>query len=117
MGEKEEVKLSLVSEDEQVENEQSVQKKKIDYDQLKIVAEQAHQQAEMWRQRAMEATAKFNRIELIVELLKVQTESFKNGSMLFSKDAQNVMANELVNALYPPNKGVQTETTEGEHDK
>ena len=75
--------------------------KKISYEQLERVAQQAHEQAEVWRKRAYEASAKFGRIDLILNCLSMNIQYMKEKCLLFDATAVETMSRELMDVLYP----------------
>ena len=77
---------------------------KLSYEQLKTVAHQAHEQAEVWRQRAYEASAKLSRIDLILSCLNMNVLYLREDNILFNAEAIESMSSELVSVLYPPAK-------------
>jgi 3-oxoacyl-ACP reductase-like protein len=74
---------------------------KLSYEQLENVAHQLQQQAEMWKQRAMEASQRFTRVELILNCLNMNSQYVKDKITLFDGAAVERMAQELIDTLYP----------------
>ena len=86
--------------------EQGKQPERLSYEQLNNVAQQAHQQAEMWKQRAYEASAKMTRIDLILNCLNMNIQYIKEKCILFNAEAVESMTLELIGLLYPQENSV-----------
>ena len=76
------------------------QVKKLSEDELKNIANQWKNEAEMWRRKAYEEAGKTNRISLLLEYLKLQCGFDEAGKSLFSQEQIEVMSGELYAALY-----------------
>jgi hypothetical protein len=74
---------------------------KLSYEQLKNVASQMKEEAEVWKRRAYEEAGKISRINLLLECLKLQCEYIEFKEKCFTEDAVQLMSNELINILYP----------------
>ena len=83
--------------------EQKPQPQKISYDELEKVAQQAYQEANMWKQKAYEVASKTNRVELILSILELE-QKFKtsNNDSPFQGAFIVNLCEELQKALYPP---------------
>jgi|GEM_PF-5175307 len=72
---------------------------KLTYEQLTEVANQAHQQAEMWQKRAYEAASKNSRLDILFGALDMALKYEQAGLHPFI--SINKMASELEDILYP----------------
>ena len=84
-----------------MENKVKEGQDKLSYDELKNVAAQLKNEAEMWKRKAYEEAGKTNRISLILECLKLQCSSYDYSKDLFLQEEIGVMTNELYEVLYP----------------
>ena len=77
---------------------------KMSYDQLKNIAVQLDDQVRMLQKQLYEEKGKLNRVNLILECLRLEKEFSEVGYSLFEPEKRGSMADELYNMLYPPVK-------------